>query len=402
MKAKDKKKSFRGIILIFIIILFTIFIVYNLYFQKNQSYAVSGEIENQNIEQIIATSDKINIDELIKQNVGEEIPEEYRQEEVVLEYLTEYVTNPELAKGESYVIQEGVKGTQKITYKKIHNEDNTIGEEQISAVVVKPAFNQIIEIGTGTQKTKQVVNVGDEVTVTSDELTVTLEPQEDSKKMTVLKKDDKIKVLKIQGDWYYISYKNTEGWVKKAATKAIIVEVKEPSQTQTTNKTIQKLDFNMQLNKPSGLTLEQFQKVLSDGKDKNGIFAKNAQYFYYIEQQYKINGLFVAAIGIHESAWGTSQIALNKKNLFGYGAYDSNPYNGAYQFSQYSECIDLIARVLIKYYLNQKGASIYGGEKAEGTYYNGATLTGVNKRYATDKNWAKGVYAHMQYLYGKL
>ena len=196
MKAKDKKKSFRGIILIFIIILFTIFIVYNLYFQKNQSYAVSGEIENQNIEQIIATSDKIDIDELIKQNVGEEIPEEYRQEEVVLEYLTQYVTNPELAKGESYVIQEGVKGTQKITYKKIHNEDNTIGEEQISAVVVKPAFNQIIEIGTGTQKTKQVVKEGDEVTVTSDELTVTLEPQEDSKKMTVLKKDDKIKVLK--------------------------------------------------------------------------------------------------------------------------------------------------------------------------------------------------------------
>ena len=171
MKAKDKKKSFRGIILIFIIILFTIFIVYNLYFQKNQSYAVSGKIENQNIEQIIATSDKIDVDALIKQNVGEEIPEEYRQEEVVLEYLTEYVTNPELAKGESYVIQEGVKGTQKITYKKIHNEDNTVGEEQISAVVVKPAFNQIIEIGTRTQKTKQVVNVGDEVTVTSDELT---------------------------------------------------------------------------------------------------------------------------------------------------------------------------------------------------------------------------------------
>ena len=37
-----------------------------------------------------------------------------------------------------------------------------------------------------------------------------------------------------------------------------------------------------------------------------------------------------------------------------------------------------------------------------GTYYNGPTLTGVNARYATDKNWANGVYNHMKYLYNKL
>ena len=59
-------------------------------------------------------------------------------------------------------------------------------------------------------------------------------------------------------------------------------------------------------------------------------------------------------VGIHESNWGTSKIAQNKHNLFGYGAYDSNPYNGAYQFNDYSECIDLISRVFVKYYLNQK------------------------------------------------
>ncbi len=59
-------------------------------------------------------------------------------------------------------------------------------------------------------------------------------------------------------------------------------------------------------------------------------------------------------MGIHESAWGTSKISKNKYNLFGYGAYDSNPYNGAYTFSNYSESIDLIARVLVKYYINPK------------------------------------------------
>ena len=112
--------------------------------------------------------------------------------------------------------------------------------------------------------------------------------------------------------------------------------------------------------------------------------------------------MFVAALGIHESAWGTSKIALNKNNLFGYGAYDSNPYNGAYQFDNYAESIDLLARVMVKYYLNPKGTSIYGGEKAVGTYYNGATLNGVNTRYAKDKNWGNAIFSHIKYLYGKM
>ena len=70
----------------------------------------------------------------------------------------------------------------------------------------------------------------------------------------------------------------------------------------------------MQLNKPSGLSLEQFEKLFeNESKDKNGIFKDNAKYFYYIEQSYGVNGVFVAAIGIHESAWGTSKIALKTK-----------------------------------------------------------------------------------------
>ena len=62
----------------------------------------------------------------------------------------------------------------------------------------------------------------------------------------------------------------------------------------------------------------------------------------------------------------------------------------------------MIARVFVKYYINPKGTKIYGGETAVGTYYNGPTLSGINTRYATDKNWANGVYSHMKYLYNKL
>lgn len=137
-------------------------------------------------------------------------------------------------------------------------------------------------------------------------------------------------------------------------------------------------------------------------QDSNKIFEQNAEYFYYIEKQYNINGIFVAAIGIHESNFGKSQISLDKKNLFGYGANDSNPYNNAYDFSDYSEGIDLIARVLTKYYINPAGTKIYDGQVATGDYYYSSTLSGVNEKYATDKNWANSVYKWMTYLYNRI
>ncbi len=75
--------------------------------------------------------------------------------------------------------------------------------------------------------------------------------------------------------------------------------------------------------------------------------------------------------------------------MFGYGAYDRDSYNSAYDFEDYSEGIDLLARVFAKYYLNPKGTKIYDGNTADGSYYNGPTLTGVNVKYATDKKMGK-------------
>ena len=81
---------------------------------------------------------------------------------------------------------------------------------------------------------------------------------------------------------------------------------------------------------------------------------------------------------------------------------DRDSYNSAYDFEDYSEGIDLLARVFAKYYLNPKGTKIYDGNTADGSYYNGPTLTRVNVKYATDKKWANGVYYWMKYLYNNL
>ena len=378
---------------------------YKMYVPVNKSYAKETEIETEE-ETKISNANEIDIEQIINKNTNDGQTEQITKKEEVLEYLTQYRTNKEIPKGISVVVQEGMQGKQEITIKTTYDkEGNIISEEQIGATITKSSANKIVEIGGANYTNNYKVKVGDKIYVTSDMLAIWSEPSEDSRKITTLKQNDEIKVLEITQNWYKISYQNTVGWVKSECTIYINPnkdqEIGEVA-TKTKQQLLSGLTFNMQLNKPSGLTLEQFKKVLSDEKDKNKIFENNAEYFYYIEKHYNINGIFVAAVGIHESAWGTSKIALQKNNLFGYGAYDSNPYNGAYEFTNYSESIDLIARVFVKYYLNPSGTNIYGGEKAVGTYYNGATLTGVNTKYATDKNWANAVFSHMKYLYNNL
>ena len=407
MKTKENKIKITLKMIIFSAFVFFailyLIMFYNMYFQVNKSYAKEADAKPEQ-ETKISNAEQIDIDKIINQNTNEGQTEQITKKEEVLEYLTQYRTNNEMPKGMSVVVQEGMQGKQEITIKTIFDkEGNVVSEEQIGATMTKASANKIVEIGGANYTNNYKVKVGDKVYITSDILAVWSEPSEESRKITTLKQKDEIKILEITQNWYKISYENIVGWVKSECT-IYINPNKETEKTASKNKQqlLSDITSNMQLNKPSGLTLEQFKKVLSDEKDKNKIFENNAEYFYYIEKQYNINGIFVAAVGIHESGWGTSKIAIQKNNLFGYGAYDSNPYNGAYEFTNYSESIDLIARVFVKYYLNPNGTSIYGGEKAAGTYYNGPTLSGINIKYASDKNWANAVFLHIKYLYNKL
>lgn len=392
MKSKEK------IILIITILtaLIAIYILYNIYINQTTLYATTtpnvAEVE-------ISNAEKVEIEKYLQENQNENL-EEIITEEVELEYITQYKNNSSLPKGTMQVLQEGRTGTQQITIKRTYDEKGEIiNEEQISSIIIKSAVNKIVEIGTSTTIKASKITKGTNIYVTSDRAEIMQENNMQSTKITTITKNTELTVIEAKDGWYKVKINAQEGWIKG---ENVTSTNPNPTYTGESNGTITKLSFNMALNKPSGLSLEQFKKVLTDSKDVNNIFSENAEYFYYIEQQYNINGIFVAAIGIHESAWGTSKIAQNKKNLFGYGAYDSSPYSSSYNFDTYAEGIDLIARVLVKYYLNPSGTAIYNGEIASGKYYNGNNLTGVNTKYATDKNWANGVYKYMEYLYKKI
>ena len=346
------------------------------------------------------------LEDKIEQKVeNKNIKKEIETEEIELEYTTLYQEDETIPKGTIQILQEGRNGKRQIITEKIYENDELVEENIVSDKIVKASINKIVVTGTAKYKSNYKPKKGDTLYVTSETLELRESKDSDSEKIYTLSKDENVILQGISGDWYEITYKDYTGFVQaKGLTyinPQIATEVYEEGVAK--EKLLANLNFNMALNKPSGLSLEQFQKVLSgNSKDVNKIFENNARYFYYIEKQYNINGVFVAALGIHESAWGTSYIAQIKINLFGYGAKDSNPYGGAYSFENYSEGIDLIARVLTKYYLNPAGTRIYDNQVATGDYYNGNSLTAVNKKYASDSNWANSIYNYMKYLYNRL
>ena len=405
-----KSRLWIYILTIIIAVALVIAIIFGIYYTKNITYAAEDNSQKIAVEVPITKKDKdkeINIDEIVENNTKISKIEKLEKQETDIEFTTQYIENSSLAKGKIQVLQEGVDGKQNSVLKNIYEGDKLISSTQIYSQITKASVDKIVQIGTGAYSNTYVPVVGDVLKATSITLPIRINPDENAEKVVTINKGDKVTLKAKQNDWYYVAYENYLGWAKSECLEYVnpngTGDGDENNVQYTKEQLSQNLGFSMLLNKPSGLTLEQFKKIFeNDSNDKNNVFKDNAEYFYYIEQQYNINGIFVAAVGIHESAWGTSSISKNKKNLFGYGAYDSDPSGSAYTFQSYAEGIDLIARVFVKYYLNPKETPIYGGETAAGTYYEGATLSAVNKRYATDKNWANGVYKWMTYLYNKL
>lgn len=96
------------------------------------------------------------------------------------------------------------------------------------------------------------------------------------------------------------------------------------------------------------------------------------------QNTYGINALLELSFANLESAYGTSWYALNRNNLFGIAAYDSNPDN-AYSFSSAGTCIKEHAyRHLSRGYFDTDTDSRYFGTCP------GNKKVGVNVKYASD------------------
>ena len=328
-----KRKIWLYILISVVIIALVVAVIFGIYITKNESYAAEEKGRRLAVEIPIQKKDKnkeINIDEIVENNTSVQKIEKLEIQETDIEFTTQYIENSSLAKGKIQVLQEGVDGKQNATLKNIYEGDKLISSTQVSSQITKASIDKIVQIGTGAYSNTYVPVVGDELKATSVTLAIRLNPDENSEKIVTINKGEKVTLKGKQDNWYYVAYNNYLGWVKSENVEYVnpngTGDGDENNVQYTKEELSQNLGFSMLLNKPSGLTLDQFKKIFeNDSNDKNNVFKDNAEYFYYVEQQYNINGIFVAAVGIHESGWGTSSISKNKKNLFGYGAYDSDP-----------------------------------------------------------------------------
>lgn len=94
------------------------------------------------------------------------------------------------------------------------------------------------------------------------------------------------------------------------------------------------------------------------------------------ESQYNVNGLYLLGLCCLESAYGTSNFAINRNNLVGWNANDGNPNNASY-FNSFEDCILKVAQKLQENYLNENGC-----------YFNGYSARAIDVKYCTDKKHA--------------
>jgi hypothetical protein len=103
--------------------------------------------------------------------------------------------------------------------------------------------------------------------------------------------------------------------------------------------------------------------------------------FLRAEREQGINARFFVAHAMLESGWGTSPIAQYKRNLFGYNAYDRDPWRYATRFPSHAKGVAAVSAILRDSYLTPGGR----------WWYRFTTPRAINRYYASDPRWADKV-----------
>ncbi len=134
----------------------------------------------------------------------------------------------------------------------------------------------------------------------------------------------------------------------------------------------------------TGYTANDFDNIIAS-KGYNASTSKmygTGKYFKEAEATYGQNALMMFGTAINESNYGTSRIAKDKNNLFGYGAADSCAYDCAYSYNSPRDSIMDYAKKTGNSYSLATGKYYYG------SHY-GNKASGRNVKYATDPYWGE-------------
>lgn len=130
----------------------------------------------------------------------------------------------------------------------------------------------------------------------------------------------------------------------------------------------------------STLTAGQLDAWIADKAKPGSSMLGMGSAFMEAGNQSGLDPRYLVAHAAWETGWGQAKINTDKKNFYGIGAFDSDPYNKAYQFDSNEDGIIGGAKWIAENYYQGRGAD---------------TLRKMNVNYATDPNWAAGIGATM-------
>lgn len=195
---------------------------------------------------------------------------------------------------------------------------------------------------------------------------------------------------------------NINNQVKKWITEATGLKPNTVSDTETTAETasdnsfsgfngnysndqLKSLDVATELPK---LSAGQISKIISQHFSKSPVIKpSDADGIFNAQQSTGMSALAILGIGALESGYGTSNIAKQKNNLWGYGAINSNPGGAAHSFAPVAQGAEQFASKFMKTYYNDYGAkSIYSagtGNNPSGKGYAYNNNGTINPQWAT-------------------
>lgn len=133
----------------------------------------------------------------------------------------------------------------------------------------------------------------------------------------------------------------------------------------------------------SNITDEQLDAFLaSKGYAGISILEGQGKLFTSLQDRYTLNSTMIYALALNESAFGTSDYAINNHNLFGHAAYDADP-DQANAYTSIQTCLESHAT----HFLNERYAN------PDHAYYRGSWFgnkaSGMNVNYASDPYWGE-------------
>ena len=285
--------------------------------------------------------------------------------------------------GEDRTIKVAKGGTMENMVTQIANTDEAITLEQVlgsyATIIEKiEVVKESIPYETITKNTSSVSE--------KDRINQVVQQGKDGLKEVTYK-------VKFQNDIEISRTVIKEKIIKKAVNKIVQVtaatsrgevdRAQEIEQTDTKPKNI-KISKNMDLTQRTGLSKEDFKKIIKNLKsDKSKFFYRNADTIYDLCEKYQINEMFFCGLIAAESGWN---IAENHRSTHN---YISLMYKGELiKYSSEKEGLEVAAQKLHQNYLTKGGK-----------YYNGKTINGVQKRFCpASSTWDDLVYGCMEYV----